>query len=155
MRNAIQAELTLRNDVLSLLNLTTTAMSLITDENRLSSAEESENSTTYRQISFAIAWLTLALCIFGLIGNVCSIVIYAHPSMRSPINVLLMGTSYIDFILSLLSVPTFVIPGMYAFYNESWTLHTVMAYCSAYVYPFALMMQSASVWAFVVITIER
>lgn len=133
---------------ISILNSTSDLESVLrTDEYKAA-------NSSYRVASFIIAWLILLLCIVGVIGNTFSIIIYCSPSMRSPINCLLAGLSFIDLALSLFSVPTFVIPGFYAYYGGAF-LRTVLAYVTVYIYPIALTMQTASVWAFVVITIER
>lgn len=103
----------------------------------------------YMEISCGIAWTMLALCGLGIVSNTMSVIIYTHPSMRrAPINVLLTGLSVIDLCLSFLSIPAFVIPGLYASYQGP-ILAAAMSYSSVYVYPLTSMTHSASVWTFV------
>lgn len=103
---------------------------------------------SYMEISCGIAWTMLALCGLGIVSNTVSVAIYAHPSMRrAPINVLLTGLSVIDLCLSFLSIPAFVIPGLYASYQGP-VLNMLMCYSSVYVYPLTSMTHTASVWTF-------
>lgn len=97
--------------------------------------------------SFIVSWVFLVLCIFGLVSNLVSVVIYSHPLMRSPINILLAGLSSIDLCLCLLAVGAFCIPGLQIVYERE--LSALVAYAAAYVYPWTMIAQSCSIFTFV------
>lgn len=105
-------------------------------------------SEQYQLVSFIVAWISLTLCLFGLFSNLVSIVIYSHPIMRSPINILLVGLSTIDLFLCLLAVAAFCIPGMTGYYVND-QLEALVAYAAVYIYPWTMVAQTCSVWTFV------
>lgn len=103
-------------------------------------------------ISCTLSWIILTFCIFGIVGNCLSIYVFRHSTMRSAINILLAGLSIIDLAMVILVIPSFVVTGLSECYNE---LLEVIPYIICFAYPLTLMMQSCSVWTFLLITFER
>ena len=127
-------------------------------QNASSSATElgEEGTELYQMSSFYCACIMVALCVLGLIGNWLSVYVFSRKSMRcSSINVLLTGLSATDFLLLLIVVPIFALPHSPArpAAPPRWT--TSLITLIAYVYPLAVILQTASVWIFMIITVER
>lgn len=118
----------------------------------------------------------MLLCVLGSLGNLVSVWIFRHRSMRSPINTLLCAISVMDLCLLGLAFPVIAVPAIkhsHAFpipYFSSppsplpalvkerrgvgdWR---EMLYVSVrFLYPLMLMTQSSSLWTFVLISFER
>lgn len=62
-----------------------------------------------KMTSLSLGWAMLICCGIGLVGNVLSIKIFSHRSMRSSVNVLLTGLSGIDFFMLLLVIPVITV----------------------------------------------
>lgn len=60
--------------------------------------------------TFVSASLMTCFCLSGLYGNVMSAIVFLHPTMRAPINVLLTALSLVDFTLLFLAIPVFIVP---------------------------------------------
>jgi hypothetical protein len=93
-------------------------------------------------------------CLFGLYGNIVSTLIFMHPIMRSPIDVLLTGLSMIDLFLITFAIPVHVVlPALVNVFdapNEAFT-----AFATFVLYPLSMTTQTCSIWLFSVISIER
>jgi hypothetical protein len=69
-----------------------------TSWNSSRSGENSEASMNSNS-SFYCACIMIGLCVVGMCGNSLSIYVFSRKSMRSSINVLLLGLSTIDLLL--------------------------------------------------------
>lgn len=109
----------------------------------------------YSIITLFTSTLMAVLCLVGFYGNTISILIFTKPIMRrSPINILLAALSVVDSAVLLLSVFVFILPG----FNETFRfpfMPRFYAYTLAFIYPPAMIMQTSSVWTFVLISTER
>lgn len=91
----------------------------------------------------------------GIIGNIFNVYIFSKRSMGSAsIGVLLTGLSAVDALLLLVAAPLFASSAIYV-YRPSFRLMTFIAYMTAYAYPCASTLQTASVWLMMVATMER
>lgn len=94
--------------------------------------------------------------VFGIIGNIISMIILSRPQMRSSINYLLIGLARCDTVLIITSILLFGLPSIYwatgylFFYN--WRIHPIIA---PVVYPVAMISQTVSVYLTLVVTLER
>ncbi len=110
----------------------------------------------YEMSSFYCACIMACLCLIGLLGNLLSVYVFSRKTMRtSSINILLTGLSLTDFVLLLIVVPIFAIPALAEFTETSDGLADFIHFTIAYVYPLALILQTSSVWIFILITVER
>lgn len=136
-------------------------MNLSSDLSILSIHMHNSNSTSnltditvyHDHFTFARGVVMLVLCVFGLYGNVISILIFTRSSMRSSINVLLSGLSIIDMFLLLMCIPVFIMPVLLEYYEISFRYYNPVI--MLILYPFTLIAQTASVWTFIVISVER
>lgn len=100
-----------------------------------------------------LAWIMLAFCGLGIIGNGVSFYIFRRPSMKSSINALFAGLSMIDLVMMLLAIPTFVLVPLSGTCKPE--LQFLLPYIVICIYPCVLTVQTCSVWTFIVITVER
>lgn len=103
-------------------------------------------------ISCVLSWVMLVFCVFGVVGNIVSIYIFRHRTMRSAINILLTGLSVIDLAMVILVVPAFVLVGLSDCHPD---LKEIFPYVICFAYPLTLIAQSCSTWTFLLITFER
>ena len=67
----------------------------------------------------------IPMTIFGMIGNLLSIVVFTRPGMRSPINRLLCGQAFTDLVLCCVSIPFLCVPNV-------WNFLRLMEVCDGY-----------------------
>lgn len=94
--------------------------------------------------------------IFGVLGNILSMIILSRPQMRSSINYLLIGLARCDTILIITSMLLFGIPAIYP-YTGFLRFYYFRLYpdISKVVYPLAMIAQTASVYLTLTVTLER
>lgn len=91
----------------------------------------------------------------GIIGNIFNVYIFSKKSMgNASIGVLLTGLSAVDAVLLLVAAPLFASSAIYV-YRPSFRLMTFIAYMTAFAYPCASTLQTASVWLMMVATMDR
>lgn len=94
--------------------------------------------------------------VFGILGNVISMIILSQPQMKSSINYLLIGLARCDTVLIVTSVLLFGLPVIYPS-----TGHLFVYYFKVYplvapvVYPIAMISQTVSVYLTLTVTLER
>uniref|UniRef100_A0A914W6Y9 G-protein coupled receptors family 1 profile domain-containing protein n=1 Tax=Plectus sambesii TaxID=2011161 RepID=A0A914W6Y9_9BILA len=118
-----------------------------------SPSSSNEHTEVLLNSSFYCACIMIALCVVGVCGNSLSIYVFSRKSMRSSINVLLLGLSIIDFLLLIAIIPIFALPAL-NIHNSAWIAEFSQVMV-VYGYPLSMMLQSASVWLFMLITTER
>lgn len=101
--------------------------------------------------TFVISLTMLALCIIGAYGNVISIIVFSHRTMKAPINVLLKALSVIDTALILSSIVVFIVPNLNLTLQNA-RLRSACEFASLYLYPLSMTAQSCSVWTFVLVS---
>lgn len=99
------------------------------------------------------AAVMLLLCGFGLYGNFMSIIIFTKPIMRCSINILLAGLSFIDLFLLMMCIPVFILPTVMEQFGVTTPYYNPIIVL--YFYPLTMTAQTCSIWALVVITLER
>jgi hypothetical protein len=93
---------------------------------------------------------------FGLLGNILSMIILSRPQMRSSINYLLIGLARCDTILILTSMLLFGIPAIYPHTGYlRFYYHRLLPDISPVVYPLAMIVQTASCYLTLTVTLER
>ncbi|CAD6197199.1 unnamed protein product [Caenorhabditis auriculariae] len=105
-----------------------------------------------------LAWVFVVVIVVGCLGNLLSLYVFSRPHMRTAsISVFLCALSFVDLVLLILAVPTFVAP-----YEQFWEYgrldtrrSTFLAHVWKFVYPVNLTMQTCSVYVMVMITLER
>lgn len=135
--------------------MTTTVLNSTT-ASALISAESEDDGRSVDQTSIELSTFTssiflTAFCIFGLYGNLISAVIFLHPIMRSPINILLGALSIIDLVLVCLVVFVFIIPA-YNIFIDSPHIRALYPFTLLIIYPCNMVAQSCSVWTFVLVS---
>uniref|UniRef100_A0A1B0CRX1 G-protein coupled receptors family 1 profile domain-containing protein n=2 Tax=Lutzomyia longipalpis TaxID=7200 RepID=A0A1B0CRX1_LUTLO len=94
--------------------------------------------------------------ILGILGNVLSMVILSRPQMRSSINYLLIGLARCDIVLIITSVLLFGIPSIYPYTGYLFFYHYyIFPNISPYVFPIAMVAQTASIYLTFTVTLER
>ncbi|XP_059616844.1 FMRFamide receptor-like [Phlebotomus argentipes] len=94
--------------------------------------------------------------VLGILGNVLSMVILSRPQMRSSINYLLIGLARCDIVLILTSVLLFGIPSIYPYTGYLFFYHYyIYPNISPYVFPIAMVAQTASIYLTFTVTLER
>lgn len=94
--------------------------------------------------------------ILGILGNVISMIILSRPQMRSSINYLLIGLARIDTVLIITSILLFGLPGIYPYTGLMFTyFYNVYPHITQLVYPMAMMVQTASVYLTLTVSLER
>lgn len=108
----------------------------------------------YSKASFICACLMVVFCLVGTIGNSLSLFIFTRSHFRIySINVLLAALSAVDLCLLVLAIPVFTAIPLSLMFP---TVPThVIHHLILYIYPVTVMLQCASVWLLVIITIER
>lgn len=94
--------------------------------------------------------------LFGIIGNIISMIILSRPQMRSSINYLLMGLAKCDIILILTSMLLFGLPTIYPYTGYLfYYYYYIHPNISPVVYTIACSAQTASVYLTLTVTLER
>lgn len=94
--------------------------------------------------------------ILGILGNVISMIILSRPQMRSSINCLLIGLARIDTVLIITSILLFGLPGIYPYTGLMFTYYyKVLPHIVPVVYPLAMMVQTASAYLTLTVSLER
>lgn len=118
-------------------------------------AGDTSKSDIYQKSSFYCAIIMVVLCFIGLLGNLLSVYVFSRKNMRnSSINILLTGLSVTDFFLLLVVVPIFALPPL-TIDKSNTDITNFSDYMLTYMYPFALILQTSSIWICMVITFER
>ncbi|XP_060526784.1 FMRFamide receptor [Cylas formicarius] len=93
---------------------------------------------------------------FGILGNLISMIILSRPQMRSSINYLLIGLARIDTVLIITSILLFGLPGIYPYSKHLFLYYfRVYPHIAPFVYPLATVMQTASVYLTMTVSLER
>ncbi|KAK2154492.1 hypothetical protein LSH36_267g00008 [Paralvinella palmiformis] len=95
--------------------------------------------------------LTNIVVLLGLIGNILTIVILSQRAMRSSTNYYLTALAVWD---SVVLICTFLLIGLIGVHFETYQNH-FHSYVVAYIYPVALIAQTATIWLTVSFTVER
>lgn len=94
--------------------------------------------------------------LFGIFGNVISMIILSRPQMRSSINYLLIGLARCDTILIITSTMLFGLPGIYPYTGFLFHYYYfIYPYISPVLYPIAMIAQTVSVYITLTVTLER
>ncbi|XP_014260532.1 FMRFamide receptor [Cimex lectularius] len=96
--------------------------------------------------------------LFGIMGNVISMIILSRPQMRSSINYLLTWLARCDTVLIVTSMSIFGLPAIYKFTNTTLLAgyyYRVYPFLSYVMYPLALIAQTLSVYLTLTVTLER
>jgi hypothetical protein len=92
----------------------------------------------------------------GVLGNILSMIILSRPQMRSSINYLLIGLARCDTILILTSMLLFGIPAIYPYTGYlRFYYFRLLPDISHVVYPLAMIVQTASCYLTLTVTLER
>jgi 7 transmembrane receptor (rhodopsin family) len=94
--------------------------------------------------------------VFGIFGNILSMIILSRPQMRSSINYLLIGLARCDIVLILTSILLFGVPAIYP-YTGYLRFYYMRLYpeISLVVYPIAMIAQTSSIYLTLTVTLER
>lgn len=94
--------------------------------------------------------------IFGILGNIISMIILSRPQMKSSINYLLIGLARCDTVLIITSILLFGLPSVYSATGYLFTYyHKVYPLIAPFVYPIAMISQTVSVYLTLIVTVER
>ncbi|XP_039970164.1 FMRFamide receptor-like [Bactrocera neohumeralis] len=94
--------------------------------------------------------------IFGIIGNIISMIILSRPQMRSSINYLLIGLARCDTTLIITSMLLFGIPCVYPYSGYFFYYYNyIYPFISPSIFPIGLTAQTASIYMTFTVTLER
>ncbi|MCP3663319.1 MAG: G-protein coupled receptor, partial [Gammaproteobacteria bacterium] len=121
------------------------------------SNDSSATDSVYPLGSVVCCALMLVATTIGVFGNILTFYIFSRRTMRSSINILLAGLALIDIGVLVFGTAIFVPFGTWAyFYDTNPALYEFMgAYLTVFFQPLPLIAQTASIWALILITIER
>lgn len=112
------------------------------------------NPETYFEIWMGCLITTVG--VFGLIGNIISMIILSRPQMRSSINYLLIGLARYDTFLIITSILLFGLPTIYPYSGYmSYYYFQIYPRLSPITYPIGMIAQTASVYMTFIVTLER
>ncbi|XP_012269764.2 FMRFamide receptor [Athalia rosae] len=94
--------------------------------------------------------------LFGLFGNIISMIILSRPQMKSSINYLLIGLARCDTVLIITSFLVFGLPGIYPYtgllFNYKFIVYPKLV---KFLYPLANITQMVTVYLTLTVTMER
>lgn len=94
--------------------------------------------------------------VFGILGNVISMIILSRPQMKSSINYLLIGLARCDTVLIITSIILFGLPVIYPTTNHLFVYYfKVYPLIAPVIYPIAMISQTVSVYLTLTVTLER
>ncbi|XP_067004373.2 FMRFamide receptor [Anabrus simplex] len=94
--------------------------------------------------------------VFGILGNIISMIILSRPQMKSSINYLLIWLARCDTVLIITSMLLFGLPAIYTYTGTLFTyFYRVYPNLVPVVYPTALIAQTVSVYLTLTVTLER
>ncbi|KAG5679536.1 hypothetical protein PVAND_009096 [Polypedilum vanderplanki] len=94
--------------------------------------------------------------LLGIFGNILSMIILSRPQMRSSINYLLIGLARCDTILIITSMLLFGIPAIFPYTGFlRYYFFRLLPDISPFIYPLAMIVQTASVYLTLTVTLER
>lgn len=94
--------------------------------------------------------------VFGILGNVISMIILSRPQMKSSINYLLIGLARCDTVLIVTSILLFGLPIIYPTTNHLFIYYyKVYPLITPVVFPIAMISQTVSVYLTLTVTLER
>ncbi|XP_050442206.1 FMRFamide receptor [Adelges cooleyi] len=119
-----------------------------------STADGDEYSLLFEFITYGI--LLNVIGVFGILGNVISMIILSRPQMKSSINYLLIGLARCDTVLIITSMLLFGLQSIYPsttyLFNYYYKVYPLIA---PVVYPIAMISQTVSVYLTLTVTLER
>ncbi|XP_013773577.1 FMRFamide receptor-like [Limulus polyphemus] len=103
-----------------------------------------------------IGVLSTTVSLFGIVGNVISLIILSHKQMRTSINCCLQGLATFDTAVLVTAMLMLCLPtiGSKVSMLSSYT-NIIFPVIVPVVYPLGLMAQTGSVWVTVIVTVER
>jgi len=116
--------------------------------------DEDDYNLLFEFITYGVLLNVIGL--FGILGNVISMVILSRPQMKSSINYLLIGLARCDTVLIVTSILLFGLPVVYPatghLFNYYFKVYPLIA---PVVYPIAMVSQTVSVYLTLTVTLER
>ncbi|XP_050521591.1 FMRFamide receptor [Daktulosphaira vitifoliae] len=116
--------------------------------------ESDDYNLLFEFIAYGI--LLNVIGVFGILGNVISMIILSRPQMKSSINYLLIGLARCDTVLIITSILLFGLPIIYPsttyLFNYYFKVYPLIA---PVVYPIAMISQTVSVYLTLTVTLER
>lgn len=112
----------------------------------------------YALASSVCAVILIITSVFGIIGNSATIYVFTCPEMRLiSINLFLTGLAVFDGLIAIFGGAVFSVLGICMPLAESQAsrCEQTTAFFTKYLYPIAMMSQTASIWTMILITVER
>lgn len=116
--------------------------------------QEKDDNVLFNFIAYGI--LLNLIGIFGIFGNIISLIILSRPQMKSSINYLLIGLARCDTALIVTSILLFGLPSIYTATGMMFTYyHRVHPLIAPFLYPVAMILQTVSVYLTLMVALER
>ncbi|VVC40276.1 7TM GPCR, serpentine receptor class w (Srw),GPCR, rhodopsin-like, 7TM,G protein-coupled [Cinara cedri] len=94
--------------------------------------------------------------VFGILGNIITMIILSRPQMKTSINYLLIGLARCDTVLIFTSIMLFGLPVIYKATNQLFVYYyKVHPLITPVVFPIAMISQTVSVYLTLTVTLER
>ena len=116
--------------------------------------QEKNDNILFNFIAYGI--LLNLIGIFGIFGNIISLIILSRPQMKSSINYLLIGLARCDTALIITSILLFGLPSIYTATGYMFIYyHRVQPMITPYLFPIAMILQTISVYLTLMVALER
>lgn len=116
--------------------------------------ELEKNNILFNFIIYGI--LLNVIGVFGIFGNIISMIILSRPQMKSSINYLLIGLARCDTVLIITSILLFGLPSIYTatgyLFQYNFKVYPMIA---PFLFPIAMISQTVSVYLTLIVTLER
>lgn len=108
------------------------------------------NETIARLDYYMMGVCTITISLLGLVGNMLTIIVLTRRTMRSSTNCYLTALAIWDSIVLVGTLLLMSLPSIWPLFRDF-----IFAYIIAYMYPLALIAQTATIWLTVSFTVER
>lgn len=116
----------------------------------------SPNSDEMRFQFWVSAVLLSGVALFGILGNILSMVILSRPQMKSSISAVLFGLAACDTLLIVTSVLLFSLPTVYPYTGHLFGYYYVWyPKLTLFIFPMAMAAQTASTYLTITVSFER
>lgn len=124
----------------------------------MENATDMSRTFAFHIASFSIDILLICVAVFGLLGNCVAVYVFTSPEMRgNSINFMLATLAILDGLVATVGAMVFSILGICMPLSNVHLINcdATIAFFTKYLYPIAMMAQTAAIWTLILIAAER